>query len=112
MIKKREILFGYGTIAAHGNVVSKTLSFKSIQPPKEVGIEIKDHCGVLEEVLFKYGEDMKLLYGQVKSLTKENNQIEFRGYILDFSNFNEKSVAVVRKAISNVIYGWQMCLAA
>jgi hypothetical protein len=111
MINGKVISFGHGTIATFGSWLTKTLSLKSIDPPKEIGFEIKGVYDVIEQVKFEYGEDMKELYKQLQHITAENNQIYFRDYVLDFSNYNQKSVKVVLKAVSEVIYGSTMLLA-
>lgn len=114
MIIEKTIKFGYGTVLIGSCSLSKLMTFQHIQPPKPIGdlkdVDLSDVI-VLEEVEFEYQSDMRTLRTELDSLPEENLFLEFRGYILDFSNYNEESVNMLRRSLNQVINGWQLGLA-
>lgn len=116
MIEDNIIKFGYGTILVESNSFCKILIIKHIQPPVEIGNyltekEEKD-LELIQNIEFRYATDMKILYQQLLELEQYNYRLLFRGYVLDFTNYNPKSVDVFKKGLKKVIDGWIMALAA
>ena len=116
MIKDNIVYFGYGTIGVFSDAISSCLCFRHIKPPQEIGKGLAGkEYEVISEVYFdvnNYYNDIILLDKQLDSLKDlENKQIEFCNYILDFNQYNEKSVNVVKNAITNAISLYLQALA-
>lgn len=113
MITNKIIKFGYGTVLTTGNELSRVLFFQHIAPPKVIGEIIKDSdsYSVIGTLKFEYSDDMKILFENLNNIHEFNFLINFRDYTLDFTNYNEKSIEVVKRAVSRVIIGFQLSLA-
>ena len=112
MIKENRILFGYGTIAV--NCMNLELILSEIKPPQEIGEGL---TGKEYEVIqtLRLKASFEELYDLKKDLFRvnksDNKIIYFQNYILDFTEFNSKSVFVVLKAVDNAIGMELRCLA-
>jgi hypothetical protein len=95
MIKENRILFGYGTVAV-GHRIGK-LILTEIKPPQPIGYGIKSEVEYLDTVeITATNEEFDVLLKRLNNLENEViKEIEFKGYILDFNNYNKKSVHVV-----------------
>lgn len=114
MIDNKVIEFGYGTILVGANKMMRRLILKYIQPPKSIGQltdEDVEDIVILEEITFDYQDDMKDFLEALGEISRDNPIEEFRGYTFDFSNYNEKSVEIVKEGVRNAINGWQLVLA-
>lgn len=110
MIKGNIIKFGYGDVAVHGDYMG-FIEFTNIKPPLECGQTITDKVKKDLEIGLKiriYGYDLQL-YELMKDVSETNKIIEYKGYKLDFSNYNANSVGVVEEAALNMAN--PMCLA-
>lgn len=96
MIIGKRIIFGKGTIlvgAEHRRII-----LTEIRPPKEIGSRVR--AGEAEEIKSitieaSYDEFDKLiehLHGLEKQKCKE---LEFKGCVLDFNEYNKKSISVL-----------------
>lgn len=104
MIKDKTIYFGYGDILVQGRLHG--ITFKSFNPSQEIGCDltdIEDGLEFLDEIKIelrlkeatKLQDDLRNIY---------NNQIvKVQDYILDFTNFNDRSVVVVQNVVSGFI---------
>lgn len=101
MIKGNRIIFGYGDIAV-GSCRCGFVSFTNIKPPQEVGTYIEENVELgLQVKLYElkpYG-----LISEIEKVNKDNAILEYNGYILDFSNFNEISLNVVKTHAKNTV---------
>jgi hypothetical protein len=111
MIEDKTIKLGYGTIVISGNEISKTLTFTSIAIPIALGETDVSDCVAIDSVSFDYGVDFYTLERELNLVTAENCYINFRGHILDFSNFSPKSVNTLKMILNALIYGDIRCLA-
>lgn len=114
MIKGNRIVFGYGTISVAGR--QNNLSFIEIKPPQEIGSLItpydKSIIYLNEIVITATIEEFEMLNTTLlKNDFTINKEIEFKGYILDFSNYNKKSVDVVLNKIRDAMGIYQLTLA-
>lgn len=112
MIKDNRIIFGYGTILLDASSIRRTVKMKYIQPPKEIGVDLSNQdlsdVVVMDEVEFEYNKDMRELYESLDGVNENHPIVEFRGYQLDFSNFNEKSLLSVKQSFKIAINGFQL----
>lgn len=110
MIKENRIIFGYGTVMIGSN--HGILSFTWIKPPKEIGDPVNvDEVECIAELTFDFKEDFLKLKTDISKINSENSIINFRGCVLDFSNYNEKSVEALKIHLSVVINNMIICLA-
>lgn len=110
MIKGNRIIFGYGSVSV--GAFFNSLVFQEIEPPLEIGANVNEYVGRGEAkfigekktiVLYSY-EDCKDFDKLLNTVDGENvTEIEYDGLILDFSNYNEKSVEVVKKHLNAAI---------
>lgn len=103
MIKDNRIEFGYGDVAV-GSCCMGYITFTNIKPPQEVGKDLLDEDNI------EYGHSIRIfedtayeLLHLVKTVSDNNRIIEYKGYILDFSNFNQKSLDVVLHNAKNMV---------
>lgn len=102
MIRENRIIFGYGSVLTGRD---GALTFEYIQPSAIVGESVKiSEYEVLDRVRITVDRDFFVLRDRLKELTPSESNIEFRGYILDFSNFNLKSIEIVLKAVNSLIF--------
>ena len=97
MIKDKTITFGYGDILVGGKQLGY-VKLEYIKPSQEIGLPAEGDYEVIETVVFEHKSDMYEFYKKLCDVSENNCIIEFRGYTLDFSHYNQKSVDVVRKA--------------
>ena len=97
MIKGNIIEFGYGDVLV-GACGCGYVEFTNIKPPLKCGQtvypEMYDELEIGLTVKL-YEDEVWDLYHLINTVNKENKIIEFKGYILDFSNYNKESVRVV-----------------
>ena len=115
MIENNTIKFGYGTILIGSNQLTRTVLLQHIAPPKEIGKDLtKEDIAdivVINEIEFKYERDMNEFYNELIKINENNTQLEFRGYKLDFSKYNEGSVKTLKQAVKRTISGCTIALA-
>ena len=103
MIIGNTIKFGYGDVVIHTNRTGY-IKFTNIKPPLECGTSITSDMSIEYGISITIYEDEILeLYNLVKAVSEDNAIVEYKGYILDFSNYNEKSVEIVKKHAENMV---------
>jgi hypothetical protein len=110
MIKGNTIYFGYGDIAV-GSTNTGFITLQWFEPPQEVGEKLKNkEVNWLSDII-KLNPTFKNLK-EIEQINEESNkQIMVDGYILDFSEYNSKSVEVVKKHMLNALSVFQLALA-
>lgn len=110
MIKGKTIYFGYGDVLVGSQQFGNTINLTEIEPPKEIGsTPAKDTYTELQRVVLNVKWEHLSKLKLVKDKTITNFMIE--DYILDFSNFNQASIEIVRKHIHNALYYDSLCFA-
>jgi hypothetical protein len=113
MIKDNIIYFGFGTVAVGSDFYSLTLS--QIKPPQEVGTDltkvsdIEYFSKVIINLSYKECNGLNKL---LDDITEYNCIVSIQGYILNFEKYNKKSIVIVKKHINNILYWYNMCMAA
>ena len=101
MIKGNVIKFGYGDVAVYSCGMGY-VSFTNIEPPVECGQAITKDMGITYGLSIKiYEDDLHDLYRLIRTVSENNRVVEYKGYVLDFTNYNQKSVDVVKKHAFN-----------
>lgn len=111
MIKGNVIKFGYGDVVVGGCNLGY-IEITNIKPPLECGQTItKDIYKDLEIGLSVriYEENTWDIYKLMRTVNENNRIVAYKGYVLDFSNYNEESVRVVKDASYRTVN--LMCLA-
>lgn len=110
MIKDNRIVFGYGSVSVGG--FFNSLVFQEIEPELEIGANVNEHVnrgeakfvGLPRTIAFQAYKECKDFDKLLSTVDSENvTEIEYDGLILDFENYNEKSVEIVRKHLDMVI---------
>ena len=104
MIDGNVLKFGYGDIAVSSNIWTHEMKFQEIEPPLECGDRVPDDWGEIGRnvtITLNFDDYVNLskLISKVKN--KELSIFEFKGYVFDFSKYDEKSIAVVEKRCDN-----------
>lgn len=108
MIKNKTIYFGYGDVLVGSNIFYK-LTLTEIETPKEIG---KPPEGEYKEIqTINLTVDYNDLKEAKRILNREINSIKIGEYILDFSNYNKKSVDVLIKHLTNALDMYMLTLA-
>lgn len=106
MIEENTIKFGYGDIVVTSDVLCGTITFNYVKPAYEVGDKVnmttsKDMVVVSKITLI---EDKPFEFSKlIKNVTVENTLVQYKGYVFDFSRYNEKSVEIVRRHAENMV---------
>ena len=111
MIINNIIKYGYGDILTgfynnqEGIWDKFIVHVTQIKPPQEIGESIRGKkCDVEKEICFKTTyEEICKLEKELLNINSTNSIIDFSDYILDFSNYNPKSVNVVLKGVMQAI---------
>ena len=106
MIIENRLIFGYGDIGVGFNNFG--LTFTQLKPPAEVGATLNPEYCSKHEIEFgkEYNLTMNLddvheLKRMINKVTKNNCIFEYKGFIFDFSKYNEGSIDVVKKKLGN-----------
>lgn len=103
MIKDNIIKFGHGDVAV-GSCGMGYVSFTNIKPPLECGQSITKDMDIEYGLSITIYEDCDWdLYNLMKTVNENNMVVKYKGYVLDFSNYNQKSVDTVKKHAFNTI---------
>lgn len=106
MIKGDTICFGYGDVAVYTFTWSNEIWFRQFKPSQECGTRVNadDVVWIGEWIKLELNEEeCKWWLEKLKKVF--NHQItafEFKGYVFDFSNYNEKSINVAVKHVYRV----------
>lgn len=116
MIDGNRIKFGYGSVAVGCDPLTQMVTFKQIKPPCECGSIVEEGNGVeyIGEII-KIHLDISSYSFLMRKLSdidsKKVTVFEHDGYLFDFSNYNCKSVNVLREKARNAIYLEMMAMA-
>jgi len=109
MIKDNIIYFGYGDIAT-SNTFDGYLTLRQFKPPVKVGANVKKDAIFLSDLI-----KIKVSHKDLKQISNMNEvsgkQYAIGEYVLDFSNYNPKSVNVVVEHILMALGISRMALA-
>ena len=100
------LYFGYGDIGVGCDCFD--LTFREFEPPIEVGTWFEDEseCKWLSEkfsIPITCYEEAKQLIELLDNVSMNGTfQFEFKGWIFNFSNWNSKSVEVVKKYVNHI----------
>ena len=120
MIKGNIIKFGYGDIlvGCYCNVDDDwdkfNLHLTSIKPPQEIGESvIGKEYDILEDLFISANsEEIFRLRGILSEIFQSSSKvINFKNYVLDFTEYNKKSVDVVIRATDQAIQMYMRPLA-
>lgn len=103
MLKGNVIYFGYGTVSV--GVGSYYIKFTEIYPPQIVGENYTEEVRYLREITIYYSNDKdfkKFLIDLENVSQMDNKRIKIQDRFLDFNNYHEGSVEVVRDAINKI----------
>ena len=108
MIDGNTLKFGYGDLCI-GSLSGLMLQIIPFKPPLEIGTACNEafENGDIETtgdpiyIKFTKLQDFKELRQKLKDVCT-NKIFEFKGYTFDFSNYNEKSVDVVKRKLKDV----------
>lgn len=118
MIKDNEIKFGYGDIAVNSSWLEGCVSFKEVEPLFGIGTRFTQEqfqdLKIKKEIKI-YENEIWYIYDELKKVNKNNRIIYLtdaktgKKYILNFENYNEKSLEVVKEQAFNTVN--LLCLA-
>lgn len=115
MIDGNILKFGHGDIAV-GYRVTGILTFQQFKPPEECGSYVSDNVEYTSEQIiinFTCYEEYLELSNKLKDVKSKNiSTFEFKDYIFDFTNYNEKSVEVCERYLKRAMSWYLMCCAA
>lgn len=95
MIKDNILYFGYGDIAV-GDTLDGHITFRGFKPPTIVGGDVpKDVDWLTDQIKISVNKFSISELNRLKQ--KEDKRIVIGNYILDFSNFNQESVNVIKR---------------
>ena len=115
MIDGNRLKFGYGDIGVGSDKLTQRMSFQQFKPPVKCGDRVsKDIEYIGDKIILKisyedYREFSKCLE-QVSN--RELTEFIFKGYIFDFTNYNEKSIDACKKHLKNAMQWYFTCMAA
>lgn len=107
MIKDNILYFGYGDICVHTSPwLYNEIQFQEFKPPQEIGTKVDvdkvEWIGERIKLELNVDECVWWFNELQKVLDRQINAFEFKGYVFDFSNYNEDSVRVAVKHINRV----------
>lgn len=115
MIEGNRLKFGYGDIAVGANGLTQTISFRQFKPPAECGDQVSEEVEYIgNEIVLEFSYESYCEFNKyLKQISnKEITEFLFKGYIFDFTNYNEKSIDVCKKHLGIAISWYLMCIAA
>ena len=106
MIVGNVVKMGYGSVAV-GSAMDK-LTFKYIKPPQEVGAKVDLRKGDVEVVGYELRvsvdlDDIRYLQEKcAKVADRTITMFEYKGIVLDYSNYNPKSIDVLLEHLEGI----------
>lgn len=98
MIEGNIIKFGYGDILVGVDSMFGGMIFDFIKPPQDIGKTCaKKDVEVLRTVQVGNGLSAIKLLENLQTVSADNPKIDYLGYTLDFSKFNEESLNVCKR---------------
>lgn len=115
MIVGNVVKMGYGSVGVSS--VMDVLSFKYIKPPQEIGAWIDLHKGNIEVVGHELRvtvdlDDIRYLQEKcAKVADRTIDMFEYKGIVLDYSNYNPKCIDVLLEHLE-MIFNYHISLMA
>ena len=106
MINGNRLKFGYGDIA---------VSSDGLTQRGKGGDQVLDDIEYIgDEIILKFSyEDYCEFSKKLEQVyNKETAEFIFKGYVFDFTNFNEESIKVCKKHLNGAMQYYFMCMAA
>lgn len=102
MIVGNVIKFGYGDIAIFSSQQG-WVDFINIKPPQLCGENLLEVEGVEYGLKIRIEEDDLFDFLKVmKTVNEDNRVVEYKGYVFDFTNYNQRSVNSAIKGARNM----------
>ena len=115
MINSNVLKFGYGDIAVGANSSNQEIRFQQFKPPGKCGDKVSENVEYIgEKIVMKISyEDYCELSKLLKEVSDRNISIfEFKGYVFDFTKYNEESIKVCKRNLNNAMAWYFLCIAA
>ena len=115
MINGNRLKFGYGDIAVGSDGLTQRMSFRQFKPPAKCGDQVLDDIEYIgDEIILKFSyEDYCEFSKKLEQVyNKETAEFIFKGYVFDFTNYNEESVKVCKRRSDSAMYSYFLCMAA
>ena len=115
MIYGNVLKFGYGDICVGSDGLTQRMSFRQFKPPAKCGDQVLDDIEYIgDEIILKFSyEDYCEFSKKLEQVyNKETAEFIFKGYVFDFTNFNEESVQVIEINLSHVMSWKFYCMAS
>ena len=115
MINGNRLKFGYGNIAVGSDELTQRMSFQQFKPHAECGGNVPEDIEYIgDEIILKFSyEDYCEFSKKLEQVyNKETAEFIFKGYVFDFTNFNEESIKVCKKHLNYTMRYYFMCMAA
>lgn len=114
MIKNKTIYFGKGNTSVGFSL--NTLILIEIEPVQQIGTILHSDSDIKmgkRVVIQSNVEEFQKFKDKLNNMNKdtEDKQIEFKGYIFDFSEFNQKSIKNLILCVDVAMYGLQVGIA-
>lgn len=102
MITGNVLKFGFGDISVGVNKLQQRISFQNIKPPQEIGTNVEDDSLYGERIIFAETYPYEF-YKLIKTVNENNRVVEYKGYVFDFTDYNQDSVNVVLKYAKEMV---------
>ena len=115
MINGNRLKFGYGDICVKSDALTQRISFQQFKPPTECGCNVPEDVKFIgNEIIleFSYEDYCEFSKKLEQVYNKETAEFIFKGYVFDFTNFNEESIKVCKKHLNGAMQYYFMCMAA
>ena len=111
--ENKRIINGYGTVTVGASTHTNILKLEYIKPPQPVGesVDISEAGVVVMDKLkmrCTYDERSELL-AKLREVTEQNNKFMFKGWEINFENFNIKSIEVWKDSATRMMMAWLAC---
>ena len=114
MINGNRLKFGYGDICVKSDALTQKMSFQQFKPPAKCGDMISGDVEYIgNEIVFEISYEDYCEFGKYleQVSNKETVEFYFKGYMFDFTNFNEESINVCKKHLNSAMRWYFMCMA-
>lgn len=115
MIEGNVLKFGYGDISVGAVPLSQFITFQQFKPPAKCGDRLAENVEYIGDsiVINIDHKDYCEFKRNLESISKKDiSEFTFKGYVFDFTNFNEDSVKVCKKYIKAAMSMYFLLLAA
>lgn len=115
MIEGNVLKFGYGDISVSSDGLTQIINFQQFKPPGKCGDDVSndvEYIGDKITLKISYKEYCEFYNNLQRILSKEISSFNFKEYVFNFTNFNEKSVEACQRNLNNAMYIYLLCAAA